>query len=301
MRPGSCLHFRPNRKDVSDGGTLLAVRIASLQPSVALTLASLGRLDTVCACTRYCLEALPELSERGLPVLPDSWTFGSHPQELRLAQAALAQAAPDLVIASIPYRTETVTALLRSGFPVLALAPRTLRDVLADIGLIASVIGASEAGETLIASAQATLQGVRTYTETARERPTVYCEEWGKPLIRSQPWVAELIETAHGRFLGTPGAHATPDEVAAADPDVLVFAWCGAGNRVPLNRVIAQRGWQHLRAVRERRVFCVPDQLLNTPAPVLLDGLACLATALHPELYPPHPELIRLEGEKVAR
>lgn len=276
------------------------MRIASLQPSVALTLASLGRLDTICACTRYCVEALPELRERGLPELPDSWSFGSHPQELRSAQATLALAAPDLVIASVPYRTETVTALLRSGFPVLALAPRTLADVFADIRLIGAVIDAREASGMLIASAQARLDGVRTYTETAPERPTVYCEEWGKPLIRSQPWVAELIEAAHGRFVGTPGAHATPDEVAAADPDVLVFAWCGAGNRVPLRRVIAQRGWQHMRAVRERRVFCVPDQMLNTPAPVLLDGLACLAAALHPELYPPHPELIRLDGGEVG-
>lgn len=294
------VYSRPNRAAAADGSTLLAVRIASLQPSVALTLASLGRLDTMCACTRYCLEALPELRDRGLPVLPDSWAFGSHPQELRSAQAALALAAPDLVIASVPYRIETVTALLRSGFPVLALAPRTLADVFADIRLIASVIGASEAAGTLIASAQATLQGVRTYTGIATERPTVYCEEWGKPLIRSQPWVAELIETAHGQFLGTPGAHATPDEVAAADPDVLVFAWCGAGNRVPLSRVIAGRGWQHLRAVRERRVFCVPDQLLNTPAPVLLQGLACLSAALHPGLYPPHPELIQLTADEVA-
>ena len=276
------------------------MRIASLQPSVALTLAALGRLDTLCACTRYCVEALPELASLGLPVLPDSWSFGSQPQELRSAQAALALATPELVIASVPYRTETVTALLRSGFPVLALAPRTLADVFADIRLIAAVIGASDAAEMLVASAHARLEGVRTYTETARARPAVYCEEWGKPLIRSQPWVAELVEAAHGRFVGTPGAHATPDEVVAADPDVLVFAWCGAGNRVPLGRVVAQRGWQDLRAVRAGRVYCVPDQLLNTPAPVLLDGLACLAAALHPELYPPPPELIRLRSERSA-
>lgn len=278
----------------SVGGTLLAVRIASLQPSVALTLAALGRLDDLCACTRYCLEALPELRERELPMLPDSWSFGQAPDQLRAAQEALALAAPELVIASVPYRMETVTALLRSGFPVLALAPKTLADVFADIRLVSSVVGAREAAELLIASAQARLQGVRTYTQTASARPAVYCEEWGKPLIRSQRWVAELIEAAHGRFVGTPGAHATPDEIAAADPDVLIFAWCGAGNRVPLRRVIAQRGWQQIRAVRERRVYCIPDQLLNTPAPVLLDGLGCLAAAIHPALYSPHPELIRL-------
>ncbi len=270
------------------------MRIASLQPSVAVTLAGLGQLGSLCACTRYCLEAVPELRDRNLPVLPDSWSFGGNPAELQRAQNALRLAAPDLLIASVPYRMETLGAILRSGYPVLALAPRTLKDIFADIRLVASVTGAAGEAETLIASFQATAHGIRTYTGTARERPLVYCEEWGKPLIRSQPWVAELVEIAHGRFLGTPGAHTTAEEVAAADPDVLVFAWCGAGDRVPLARVIAQRGWDNLRAVRNRHVVCIPDELLNTPAPTLLDGLSCLASALHPQLYPPHPRLITL-------
>ncbi len=38
------------------------MRIASLQPSITLTLHALGRLDLLCACTRYCIEALPELA-----------------------------------------------------------------------------------------------------------------------------------------------------------------------------------------------------------------------------------------------
>ena len=35
---------------------------------------ALGKLDTLCACTRYCLEALPELSHQNPYVLHDSWT-----------------------------------------------------------------------------------------------------------------------------------------------------------------------------------------------------------------------------------
>jgi iron complex transport system substrate-binding protein len=66
---------------------------------------------------------------------------------------------------------------------------------------------------------------------------------------------------------------------------VLLFAWCGAGKRVPLERVIAQRNWGGLRAVRDRRVHCIQDEYLNTPAPTLLEGLACIATAVHPALH----------------
>ncbi len=270
------------------------MRIASLQPSVSLTLAALGRLDDLCACTRYCIEALPELAARDLPILHDSWSFGAQPHDLKTDSAALLAARPDLVVSSVPYRLETLAAILRSGYPVLALAPHTLANIFADVRLLASVIGAAPQAETLVASMQGTLHATGIYTATSPIQPLVYCEEWGKPLIRSQSWVAELIAAANARFLGTPGAHTTPEEVAAADPDVIILAWCGAGNRVPLEKVVAQRNWQNLRAVRDRRVHVIPDEFLNTPAPTLLQGLACLASALHPSLYAPHPDLITL-------
>ncbi len=39
-------------------------------------------------------------------------------------------------------------------------------------------------------------------------------------------------------------------------------------------------------AVRQGRVFCINDELLNTPATSLLGGLRAMAWALHPELFP---------------
>jgi iron complex transport system substrate-binding protein len=268
------------------------MRIASLQPSITLTLAALDRLDALCAITKYCLEALPELAARNLPILHDSWTADT---------AEILAARPDLVIASVPYRMESLAAILKSGLPVLALAPHSLADIYADTRLIAAHVSADP--EPLIARMQTAIAATRARTEHLMHRPLVYCEEWGKPLIHSQHWVAELVEAAGARFLGTPGSHTTPEDVAAADPDVLLFAWCGAGDRVPLDRVIAQRNWHKLRAVRESRVHCIPDEYLNTPAPTLLEGLACIAAAAHPTLHPPHPRLITLEptAEEVAQ
>ena len=49
-----------------------------------------------------------------------------------------------------------------------------------------------------------------------------------------------------------------------------------------------------------RRVFCIPDQYLNTPAHTLLEGLACIAAATHPTLHPPHPELIQLSETQLT-
>ena len=267
------------------------MRIAALQPSISLTLAALNRLDTLSACTGYCLEALPELATRNLHIVHDSWTADT--EEIRHTQA-------DLVIASVPYRMESLAAILKSGLPVLALAPHTLADIYKDIRLIAAIVTAQPEAETLIAGMQSTIESTRQRSAQGTQTPVVYCEEWGNPLIHSQPWIAELVEAAGGHFLGTPGAKTTPEAIAAADPDVLLFAWCGAGNRVPLDRVITQRNWHHLKAVQNRQVYCIPDQYLNTPAPTLLEGLACIAAAIHPQIHPPHPHLIQLQKNQIS-
>ena len=261
------------------------MRIASLQPSVTLTLAALDRLDTLCAHTKYCIEVLPELAGLDLPILADSWTTSTD---------ELSAVKPDLVIASVPYRMESLAAILKAGIPLLALAPHTLSDVLKDTRLIAAQVDRISQAESLIETFEQTLASTQRKV-SALSKPLVYCEEWGKPLIHSQPWISELIAIAGGSFVGAPGTQTTADVVAATDPDILLFAWCGAGDRVPLERVIGQRGWQQLKAVRNGRVHCIPDEYLNTPAiPALTNGLKYLASAIHPEHFPKAARLVTI-------
>ena len=61
---------------------------------------------------------------------------------------------------------------------------------------------------------------------SGRKRLRVYCEEWGKPLIQSQPWVAELVEAAGGEYVGAPGkqtdafyAQSLVDKLSQAERD----------------------------------------------------------------------------------
>jgi iron complex transport system substrate-binding protein len=251
-------------------------RVVSLQPSATVTLRDLRLLDCLVACTRYCADACPEVAAGTHVIVADSWT----------AQAEqIIAAKPDLVIASVPYQLEAVAEILKAGVRFLGLAPRTLDDIYRDIAIIAGVFGETPRAQEVIARIRDAVEQVRSLTVTTDRSLVVFCEEWGKPLIASQPWVAELVEAAGGRFLAEPGKTTSFDAVADAKPEVLIAAWCGAGNRVPLQRVVEQRGWSHLSAVREGRVFCINDELLNTPASNLIDGLRAIAWALHPEMF----------------
>ena len=253
-----------------------ARRIACLQPSATVILAAIGELRRVVACTRYCADVVPEVANGSRVILADSWTANA-------AQIAATQS--DLVIASVPYQEKAVTEILKAGARFLGFAPKTLADIYVDIATIAGALGASARGEEVIRDMQHHIDAMRARISKAA-RPRVFCEEWGKPIIASQPWVAELVEAAGGKFIGPAGKQVEAAEIRRLDPEVIIAAWCGAGDRVPLERIIADRGWAQTSAAITGRVFCIRDEFLNTPAPTLLHGLDALASAIHPEIFP---------------
>jgi iron complex transport system substrate-binding protein len=251
-------------------------RVVSLQPSVTVILRDLGKLSSLVGCTKYCVDVCPEISRTAVTVVADSWTAQGE---------QISQLKPDLVIASVPYQEKAIAEIMKCGARFLGLAPKSLADIYADIAAIAGIMDAREEGSRVIRRMQSDVELVLSRTRDL-PRPRVFCEEWGKPLIVSQRWVAELVEAAGGKFIGTPGAQISFAEVAAASPDVIIAAWCGVGERVPLEKIIRNRRWENTPAVKSARVYCIRDEYLTTPAPTLIFGLHALAAAIHPECFP---------------
>src|SRR6202521_3354110 len=193
-----------------------AQRVVSLQPSATVILAAIGKLDRIVACTKYCADVCPQISNHGATIVADSWTASTE---------QIVAARPDLVIAAVPYQEKAVTEILKSGARFLGLAPKTLADIYTDIAAIAGIMGALDRGEQVIHEMQQEIETVRQQINGAR-RPRVFCEEWGKPVIASQPWVAELVEAAGGEFIGTPGKQTSAEAVLSENPEVVVAAWC---------------------------------------------------------------------------
>src|SRR4030088_250379 len=157
-------------------------RIVALQPSATAILAAIGELGRVVACTKYCADAVPEVTTGSPLVVADSWTAHA---------AQIIAARPDLVIAAVPYQERAVSEILKSGARFLGLAPKTLCDIYTDIATIAGTVGVSERGEEVIGKMQ---RYVQAFHDQVRARlshspqPKVFCEEWGEPLIASQTW-----------------------------------------------------------------------------------------------------------------
>ena len=251
-------------------------RVVSLQPSATVILQSIRKLDRLVACTKYCAAACPEVEKQNCSIIADSWTANAN--EITSTQ-------PDLVIASVPYQEKSVIEILKSGTSFLGFAPRNLTDIYKDIAAIAGIMGVPERGETVIAEMQSEIEAVRKRAHSL-PHPKVFCEEWGKPIITSQGWVAELVEAAGGQFINIPGAKVTSEVILCENPEIFIAAWCGAGDRVPLEKIFRDRRWLQMSAYESGRIYCINDEYLNTPAPTLVKGLKALAAAIHPEVFP---------------
>ena len=138
-----------------------SLRVAALQPSVSLTLDHLGCLDSLVACTRYCLQAVPSLRERDLKVIADSWS--SNTEEIL-------SASPDLVVASVPYRLESLAAILKCGVPVLTLAPHSLADVYQDIRLLGDILHVRDRAAAVVEEMMGAFSSTRDAVSMAETR-----------------------------------------------------------------------------------------------------------------------------------
>src|SRR6185312_4599266 len=96
--------------------SLIPRRVVSLQPSSTVTLRDLGLLDRLAACTKYCLDVCPGLKNAQLTIGEDSWSAKAE---------QLLSVAPDLVLASVPYRMASLAEIMKAGVPCLCLSPKS--------------------------------------------------------------------------------------------------------------------------------------------------------------------------------
>jgi iron complex transport system substrate-binding protein len=188
---------------------------------------------------------------------------------------------PTLVIGSVPFKPGTVAKLLEQRFNFLAMNPRSLQDVYADIRLLGGITRRTRQAEMLVRKMLRVFRVIERKAGKLRQRPRVYCEAWPNPRISSPPWVAELVEIAGGKLVIPAGEKVSEKQVCDAQPEVIVLAWAATGDKAKPRKTYQVPEWQDVPAIRQRRVFVVRDELLNTPGPPLITGAKELWRVLH--------------------
>jgi iron complex transport system substrate-binding protein len=240
---------------------LSQLRIVSLAPSATSILCAIGAKKYLVGVTKWCADVAPV---NGLPKLGDCWHMDSVDEILKLK--------PSLVIGSVPYKQETLAKLLEHPLSFLATNPRTLADIENDIRMLGGIANRGPRTERLITKMRQGFAAIAKKRRALRKKLRVYCEAWPNPRISSPPWVAEVVKICGGEMILPPGQKVSDEQVAHARPEVIVLAWAATGDKAKPQKSYQVAAWKDLLAIRNKRVYVVRDELLNTPGPPLVAG-----------------------------
>ena len=169
---------------------------------------------------------------------------------------------------------------------VVNLHPTRLADVWTDLRKV---------GDALGLDAGAVLAGLHARVAAVGARRRVLTIEWLEPVMVGGTWMPELVELAGCTPLVTsPGQHAptlSDEELAALDPEVVVFKPCGFD--VDRTRTELARVHEICRKFPAATAYVADgDAYFNRPGPRIVDSLEILASAIHPDVFGKDPRLV---------
>ena len=290
------------------------MRIVSLLPSATEICFALGLGQSLVGVTHEC-DFPPQAAYKTVMTRSQLHLEGATPSDVdrhvkaalhegsslyALDQEGLRRARPDVIltqelcaVCAVAYRQVLDAAKVLPGRPtVLSLEPRNLADVLRSIADVGQVTGARERAAELVRGLWARLDAVRGAV-AGKERRRVVCLEWLDPLMVAGHWVPDQVDAAGGiDVLGESGARSrviTPEELAAAQPEVIISMPCGYRldeSAAQAKALTAIKGWAKLPAVSAGQVYAVDGSwYFNRPGPRVVDGIEMLAKILHPEAW----------------
>jgi iron complex transport system substrate-binding protein len=251
-------------------------RIVCIAPSNTEILYALGAEDRIVGVSRYC--DYPEAA-RGKP------RCGGFLDPRIDDILALA---PDLVLAQSFLQEDAVKALVHAEVRVVAFGATSLREVLEEMLLLGRLVDRAREAEALVEGmrdqlADLAARGRDLARAAGGRRPRVHLEEWGpsEPYFLAGDWAAEMLELAgaDNAFVHrplrcpSPQRKVTAEEIAAADPDLIVAAWCGCNEKVDLERIARRPALAESRAVRDGWLRFVDDRFVMRPGPRLVEGV----------------------------
>lgn len=245
-------------------------RIVSLVPSMTEDLFAVGAGDAVVGVSSF-TDYPPEAKR--LPVVA---TFSSIAAERIVALDA------DIAI-GIAAQDRLAGDLRRAAIPVMLLHDDSYGDIFRNLQQIGAVTGHRAQAGALVARLHARTKALMRSVKLRAHKPSVFVVLGNAPVftVGRGSYIATLIEMAGGRNaaadVNAPYARYSAEALVARQPDVLIV-----DPDIRLDDVLNQPPWSSLRAVKQHRVYTLPDAaILERPGPRYNDGLAWLITTIN--------------------
>ncbi len=234
-------------------------------PSMTEDLFAVGAGDRVVGVSSY--TDYPARAKQ-LPVVA---TFASIAAERIVALHA------DLAI-GIDAQDRLAGDLRRANIPVMLLHDDRYEDIFSNLVTIGATTGHRDEAAALVKRLRARTSELVRAVKPRERKPAVFVVLGVAPVftVGRGSYIATLIDMAGGRNaasdVNAPYARYSAEALVARQPDVLVV-----DPSVRLSDVLAQPPWNALRAVKQHRVYTLPDAaILERPGPRYNDGLVWL-------------------------
>lgn len=284
------------------------MRVLSLLPSATDAVVALGGVELLVGVSHACDANVPGASivtSSNVDGAASSVSIDAAVRDIRSAgrplysldHALIAALAPDLILtqglcdvcAVSEAEVHRLAATIPSRPRVLSLSGGTIDQVLDDLSTVGSAIDGADEAEELTLGLRRRMRVVHETLKAARApRPRVVVLEWTDPFFSAGHWVPEQVKRAGGvDAIGNAGQHSrvfTPEELRAADPDVVIVAPCGfdlARSTAEATALMARHDWLATRVCWALDA----NALTSRPGPRIVDGIEVMARIFAPTLF----------------
>jgi ABC-type Fe3+-hydroxamate transport system substrate-binding protein len=246
-----------------------AGRVVTLIPSFADDLYAIGAGPQIVAVSAF-TDAPPA---KALPRVADASSVDAE---------AILQLRPSVVV-GIPSQARLVEQLRRAGVAVVLLPDDTYAQIFTNLRTLGALTGRRREAEATIARLRRETAALQRRTRAFARRPSVFVVLGSGPIwtAGAPSYISELIALAGGRNAASDLRAAygqySGEALLRDQPDLLA-----ADPAVRLDAVLDREPWRSLRAVRFRRVYTVPPDIIERPGPSYNRGVAWLIERLTP-------------------
>ena len=254
-------------------------KVISLMPSDTEILYALGLGDKIIAVSQYCNYPEDTRNKRKLPT-------GE-----QLDIEALIGLQPDVVfIGKMSAVEDQINQLEEAGIKVIVTEANKLDETYEIIRLMGIVMGRGNEAENIVKTMQESFDEIREQVK-GKTPKTVYVEvsplQYGLWSCGENTFVQELIDIigAKNTFDDVEGwAAVSEEQVLERDPDIiLTTASPLTGIEDPVGEISSRPNWSDLKAVRNKRVIMLDNDMITRPGPRLLDAAKELVKAVYGE------------------
>lgn len=253
-------------------------RIVSLAPNITEILFRLGLDKEIVGVSLHC--NYPE-EAKGRP------RVGSY---IRLDFERILSLRPDLVIATGAGNTrEMVKRLEEFGLPVYVVFPKDFDGVLQSILHVGQVVNREKEAAEVVSDMKKRKERIREVTE-GLPRPRVFLQVGEAPIVTvgKGSFGNDLIRLAGGENIAGREKQMYPrigiEEILKRAPEVILVS--SMNPEGDYDKVIREwKRWKTIPAVKSNRVHLIDSDLIDRPAPRIIEGLEQMARLFHPERF----------------